>query len=166
MATSKTLKITIDGDRFGAFAGVGVNGRQMRIPTGQEVEVDEGVIDALRNSGASFKISGEEDGALNAVSVSRVDPPLTGGPKVVVGEVKGKKADDASVSTFRAGSPSDKKELGDGVTVDAVTMAPGDNPAATDYSHDTGGTSAPTPGSRDTIATSDQPKPTARKAKK
>lgn len=150
MTKSKDIKITIASDS--ATHQVGVNGRLFTMPTGSEISVDEGVVDALRNSGASFTINGEDDGAANAVSSVLVDPPLTGGPKVVEGEG----AEDGHTDTFRVGDVADDKELGDGVTAEGgstVATAPGAE-GRSDYSHDTGGPSAPIPGSRDTIATS------------
>jgi hypothetical protein len=162
MSKDKTTKITITDDRFGANAGVGVNGRRFIIPTGGEVEVDEGVLDVLRNSGVAFSISDQADGPDNAVSVSRTDPPLSGGPKVVDGAGK----EERDIPSFRAGTIDDDVELGEGSSVAGSVSAAGSNPSATDFSHDTGGASAPTPGSRDTIATSAQPTTDAKPAAK
>lgn len=153
MTKSKDIKITIDRDS--TVNQVGVNGRIFTMPKGSEITVDEGVVDALRNAGAAFTVSDEDDGALNAVSDSRVDPPLTGGPKVELGDA----ADDGPTDEFRVGNVKDDMELGDGVTAEGGSRGattPGGE-GRSDYNHDTGGASAPTPGSRDTIATSTQP---------
>lgn len=161
MTKNKTFKIKIDSDS--ATHQVGVNGRIFTLPTGSEVTADEGVVDALRNSGANFSIVGEEDSAANAVSVSREDPPLTGGPKVVAGEGE----EDEPTNEFRAGGNADV-ELGDGSSLEGgvITNGMAGAEGRSDYSHDTGGPSAPTPGSRDTIATSAQPDDTAAPKKK
>lgn len=169
MTKSKDIKITINDDA--ATRQVGVNGRLFTLPTGGEIAVDEGVADALRNAGIAFTISGEDAGAANAVSTVLEDAPLSGGPKVVVGDTD----EDGPRDTFRVGNVADDVELGDGVTAEGgvtAAAAPGGE-GRSDYTHDTGGVSAPTPGSRDTIATSAQPtdsaapkaKRTTRKAK-
>ncbi len=162
MTKSKDFKIKIDGDA--RTHQVGVNGRIFTMPVGSEITVDEGVVDALRNSGASFSVLGEDDGAANAVSVVREDPPLTGGPKVVDG---GDTAD-GPIDEFRAGKVDAKVELGDGSSAEGgvTTNSVAGGEGRSDYSHDTGGPSAPIPGSRDTIATSAQPTDTAAPKKK
>ena len=150
---TKKYTIMLSETRYSRTHQIGVNGRHMHIPVGEEVVVDEGILDVLRNSGASFTVVGDKDGAANAVSVSSEDPPLSGGPKVVLGE-KDKGADPSSFTM----NVSDNAELGEGEgSSGGATVASGDDPSQTDYSHDTGGASAPSPGSRDTIATSAQP---------
>lgn len=167
MSKSKDLKITIDRDSN--VNQVGVNGRIFTLPKGSEITVDEGVVDALRNSGAAFTINGEDDGAANAVSSVLVDAPLSGGPKVTVGDF----AVEGDAAEFRVGDIADDVELGDGSSaeggVSAATVPGGEG--RSDFNQDSGGASAPTPGSRDTIATSTPaadtaaPKKAARKRK-
>lgn len=150
--TNKSTTIILSDDRFSREHRVGINGRHFNIPVGEEVEVDEGILDVLRNSGAAFTVVGAKDGADNAVSVVRSDPPLSGGPKVVLGD------DDTAETSSFAMNVSDNAELGKGEgSSSGASVASGDDPSQTDYSHDTGGASAPSPGSRDTIATSAQP---------
>jgi len=163
MTKSKSCKITIS-DSGAATHSVAINGRVFTMPTGSEIEVDDGVMDALRNSGAAFAISGEEDGPDNAVSVSRVDPPLSGGPKVVVGDF----AEEGETNRFLAGNVDDDKELGDGLTsgTEISTNSAAGSEGRSDFTHDSGGQSAPNPGSRDTIATSAQPEEDAAPAKR
>lgn len=134
---NKLTKITITDDRFGREAGVGINGRHFRLPVGQEVEVDEGVMDALRNSGTGFTISDEKDGAGNAVTVAGPDPALTGGPKVVVGETD----KDAEADRYELGDVDDDRELGgrsrsanNTAVTDAITAALDRSPAPADRS--------------------------------
>lgn len=143
-------KITITDDR--REVPLGVNGAFFRLPTGTEIDADEGIMSGLRDAGVNFHISGKKDGADNAVSTIAQDPPLTGGPKVVAGD----DADEGGTPSFKAGNVSAKTELGEGSSAQSSQseLAAGSDPSKPDFTQDTGGPSAPTPGSRDTIATS------------
>lgn len=148
-------KIKITDDRH--TVRLGVNGVFFDLPTGTDIDADEGVMSGLRDAGVAFSVEGATEGELNAVSTIASDPPLSGGPKVVAGDNAG----EGELATFKVGDVADDKELGDGVTAGSMQSAETGGRQGTDFNQDTGGVSAPTPGSRDTIATS-APTPAAR----